>query len=101
MTRDDALRRLSRSGLIATLVLLAASVVIATAMAQPRETRRHRGVGPPPVARVLPPQGAGGAMPSWAWASMATPPVWSDDDRFDGPLNPRIPGPGLAVFTFP
>jgi hypothetical protein len=40
-------------------------------------------------------------MPSWAWASMATPPVWSDDDRFDGPLNPRIPGPGLAVFTFP
>lgn len=101
MTRDDGLRRISRPGLVATLLLLAATVVATSATAQPRDTTRHRVAAPPPAVRALAPQGAGGAMPSWAWASMATPPVWSNNDRFDGPLNPRIPGPGLAVFTFP
>lgn len=90
---------------MAWFACFASATFAGAALAQSRPLTIRTIARPAPV-RVAPrpmfDATASRSAPNYAWAAMATTPVWSYNERFNGPLDRRlfVSGAGRAMFFF-
>lgn len=100
----------SRLAALALIPVLSAPLADAAFAQSPRPLTIRKAVRPAPMPAPAPlparvrlfESPAPRPMSSWAWASMASSPVWSYNERFNGPLDRRffISGPSRGLFFF-